>query len=649
MTESLKTKDTGFQGMGVVSFESRMADIMVKAVTSRGGRVVSAPSLQEIPLENNPEAFAFGEKLLAGKIDVMIFMTGVGARMLMDILALRYPLKDVLEKLSKSVIVARGPKPVHALKELGVPPTVTVPEPNTYFEILETLDLSRKSISLEGRTVAIQEYGVSSGELISGLKKRGAHVVQVPVYRWALPDDTRPLETALREIIEGKIQIAFFTNATQIRHVLRIASEKGWEKDLRKAFQAVVTVSIGPICSDALRECGLSVDFEPSHSKIGQLVSETAAQAVKLVEQKSGAGRIFKLQPKIETPEGLIQRRESVFLKACRREKTPFTPVWLMRQAGRYLPEYRKIRNKVSFIELCRNPELACEAAVTACERLKADAAILFSDILLIVEPLGLALEYSKEDGPVITGQVSAAKDVDALREINPAESLSFVWDAVRLTRACLKPEIPLIGFSGAPFTLASYIIEGGTSKAFLQTKRLMYSDSGAWHALLEKISRGLVRYLNGQVEAGADAIQIFDSWVGCLSPSDYREYVLPHTRSVIQGIKKGVPVIHFGTGTGTFLREMREAGGDVIGVDFRVDLDLAWQTLGQDCGIQGNLDPAILFSSPDKIRVQVKKILDQAAGKPGHIFNLGHGILPGTPVDNVTALVDFVHELSSK
>ena len=517
MTEPLKTRESGFQGMGVVSFESRMADVMAKAILSRGGVPFSAPSLQEIPLENNPEAFAFAEKLLTGKIDVMIFMTGVGARMLMDILALRYSREDVLKKLSSLVIVARGPKPVHALKELGVPVTVTVPEPNTYFEILEALDLSRKSVSLEGRTVAVQEYGIPAEDLMKGLKKRGANVIQVPVYRWALPADTQPLEEAIREIISGKIKIALFTNAMQVRHVLRVAAEKGWETDLRKAFQDVAISSVGPTCSEALRECGLTVDFEPSHSKIGHLVSETAAQAVKLVKHKSAGWPVFRLQPKKQAP---ADRRESAFLKACRREKTPFTPVWLMRQAGRYLPEYRKIRNKVSFIELCRNPELACEAAVTACERLKADAAILFSDILLIVEPLGLDLEYSKEDGPVITGQVSAAKDVDALREIEPAESLSYVFDAVRLTRSCLDPKTPLIGFCGAPFTLASYMIEGGTSKVFLNTKKFMAADPGAWNALMQKISRGLVKYLNGQIDAGPTPFRFLTAgWAASVLP----------------------------------------------------------------------------------------------------------------------------------
>jgi len=311
--------------------------------------------------------------------------------------------------------------------------------------------------------------------------------------------------------------------------------------------------------------------------------------------------------------------------------------------------EYREIRSKVPFLELCKNKELAAEVAVTAVEKIKADAAILFSDILLIVEPLGLGLEYTAEEGPVISGQVAAARDVDRLAEIEPAESLKFVFDAVRLTRASLDSKIPLIGFSGAPFTLASYVIEGGSSKSFVNTKRLMYADPGAWHALMEKISRGLIKYLNGQIEAGADAVQLFDTWVGCLGAEDYREFVLPHTRAVIQGLTPGVPVIHFGTGTAPFLDRIRAAGGDVIGADFRVELDEAWRIIGTDVGIQGNLDPVVLCSPREYIRTRVKRILEQAAGRPGHVFNLGHGVLPYTPEENVIALIEDVHELSRK
>lgn len=646
----MTTQTMEFNSARIVSFESRMADVMAQAITSRGGKVLSAPSMQEIPLEKNPEAFSFAERLLAGGIDMMIFMTGVGTRMLTEAIATRYPMDEIIRALSRVTTVARGPKPVKILKELGIPITITVPEPNTWFEILETLDLSRRSISLANRTVAIQEYGISNDELIKGLKKRGAHVIQVPVYRWALPDDVGPLEQAIQEIVAGRVQMVFFTNAMQIRHVLRVASAKGLERPFREAMKKIVTASIGPTCSEALRDSGLSVDFEPSHPKTGQLVAEVAECSQELIEEKRGTKKSFALDAKGgDSSAAKKARQESPFLKACRQEKTPFTPIWLMRQAGRYMKEYRQIRDKVSFAQLCRDKELIAEVTITAQEKIKADAAIIFSDILLIVEPLGLALEYEKEEGPVITGQVATARDIDRLQEVEPADSLSFVFDAIRLTRACLEPKIPLIGFSGAPFTLASYIIEGGGSKVFLNTKRLMHKDAGAWHALMEKISRGLVKYLNGQIDAGADAIQIFDSWVGCLNPEDYRRFVLPHTRSVIQALRKGVPVIHFGTGTGTFLKEMREAGGDVIGVDWRVDLDTAWQTIGYDRAIQGNLDPVVLCSSQEEIQKQTKRILDLAEGRPGHIFNLGHGILPSTPVENVVALVNFVHEMTHR
>jgi uroporphyrinogen decarboxylase len=338
----------------------------------------------------------------------------------------------------------------------------------------------------------------------------------------------------------------------------------------------------------------------------------------------------------------------SPFMRACRREPTEYTPVWLMRQAGRYMREYRDVRAKTSFLELCKTPELATEVTVYAAERLGVDAAIIFADILLIIEPMGLDLEFARGEGPLIHNPVRGLADVERLREVEDIAALDFVLEAIRQTRRALRPDLPLIGFAGAPFTLASYIVEGGASKNYVHTKQLMYADGGAWHAMMSLISRALVRYLNAQIAAGAQAVQLFDSWVGCLSRDDYREYVLPHTRSIIQNITPGTPVIHFGTGTAALLDLMREAGGDVIGLDWRVDLSDAWQRLG-DVAVMGNLDPVQLFSSPDFIRARAAHILSRAAARPGHIFNLGHGILPETPVDNVIALVDAVHELSQK
>ena len=332
-------------------------------------------------------------------------------------------------------------------------------------------------------------------------------------------------------------------------------------------------------------------------------------------------------------------------MRACRREAVPYTPIWLMRQAGRYMREYREVRAKTTFLELCKTPSLAAEVTVTAAERLGVDAAIIFADILLILEPMGIELEFAQGEGPVIHNPVRKAADVDRLREVEDPQALHFVYEAIAETRSALKPNIPLIGFSGAPFTLASYLIEGGGSKNYVHTKRLMYDDAGAWHTMMSLISRALAKYLNAQIEAGAQAVQLFDSWVGCLSPDDYREYVLPHTREVIRNVTPGVPVLHFGTGTAALLELMREAGGDVIGLDWRVRLDDGWRRVGNDVAVMGNLDPVALFAKQDVLRAYAKRILEQAGGRAGHIFNLGHGILPETPVDHVKAAVQIVRE----
>jgi len=298
-------------------------------------------------------------------------------------------------------------------------------------------------------------------------------------------------------------------------------------------------------------------------------------------------------------------------------------------------------------LELCKTPTLAAEVTVTAAERLGVDAAIIFADILLILEPMGIDLEFAQGEGPVIHNPVRSAVDVHRLIEVEDADALSFVYEAITLTRRELKPDIPLIGFSGAPFTLASYMVEGAGSKNYIHTKKLMYNDSGAWHEMMSLIARALVKYLNAQIGAGAQVVQLFDSWVGCLSPDDYREFVLPHSRAVIEGVKRGIPVIHFGTGTASLLELMREAGGDVIGLDWRVRLDEGWQRVGHDVAVMGNLDPITLFASRDALKSQTKRILEQAGGRVGHVFNLGHGILPETPVENVIALVEMVHEMT--
>jgi uroporphyrinogen decarboxylase len=339
----------------------------------------------------------------------------------------------------------------------------------------------------------------------------------------------------------------------------------------------------------------------------------------------------------------------SSLLLATRRQPTPYTPVWLMRQAGRYLPEYRALRARYGFLELCRNPEAAAEVTLQPVERLGVDAAILFADILLIVEPLGVGLEFTAGEGPRIRRPIRGEAQVAQLKPIDVEGGTPFVFETVRRVAGALSGRVPLIGFAGAPFTVASYLVEGGASRDYLHTKRLMYDEPAAWHRLLELLTVATARYLNGQVAAGAAAVQLFDSWVGTLGPADYRAFVLPHMRALLGALTPGVPVIHFGTGTAALLPLMREAGGDVMGLDWRVDLDRAWATVGYDVGVQGNLDPAALLAGLPFIRGRVKDILARAAGRPGHIFNLGHGVLPDTPVEHVKALIDMVHELSDR
>ena len=324
------------------------------------------------------------------------------------------------------------------------------------------------------------------------------------------------------------------------------------------------------------------------------------------------------------------------------------TPVWLMRQAGRYQPEYRALREKVDFLELCKRPDLCTEVMVRTVDQLDVDAAIIFSDLLLILEPMGLELEYAQGGGPVFHNPIRAPEDVDRLKELDDVTALSYVTETVRMTKAALENRTPVIGFAGAPFTLAAYAIEGGASRNYAKTKRFMVEDEGAWHALLGKITRAVVAYLNSQIDAGADVVQLFDSWAGCLSPNDYRRYAFPHTKAVFDAVTK-VPTINFATGNPELLPLLSEAGGDAIGLDWRVRLDVGWQRVGTDKAVQGNLDPVRLLGSKESLREAVRDILDQAAGRPGHIFNLGHGVLPDTPVENAKAVVEMVHRESEK
>jgi uroporphyrinogen decarboxylase len=338
------------------------------------------------------------------------------------------------------------------------------------------------------------------------------------------------------------------------------------------------------------------------------------------------------------------------FLRACRREPVDATPVWFMRQAGRYMAEYRAIREKHTLLEICRQPELATEVTLQPVRALGVDAAILFADILLPLEPMGAPFEFAAGEGPRFFSAVRDRAAVDALRIIDPAESLGHVLAAVRMIKKELAGKTPLIGFAGAPFTMASYVVEGGKSASYATTKRLMYREPEVWNALMVKLAEVVRRYLRAQIDAGADAVQLFDSWVGELSPLDYEAYVLPHVRHILTDVAStGVPVIHFGTGTAMLLRQMASAGGTVMGVDWATPLDWARRELGPDVAVQGNLEPLLLGAPRELLTARVDDVLRRAAGASGHVFNLGHGILPDTSPDVVKFVADLVHERTAR
>jgi len=339
----------------------------------------------------------------------------------------------------------------------------------------------------------------------------------------------------------------------------------------------------------------------------------------------------------------------SLFVRAAKAQPTERTPVWFMRQAGRYMSEYRAIRKRYSLIEICKTPEIAAQVTIEAAEILKVDAAIIFADLLLPLEVMGLPFHFAAGEGPKIDRPVRTVQDVADLRTDRAAD-LGYVSEAVKLVCRHFGDRLPVIGFCGAPFTLASYMIEGGGSRNYVFTKKMMYSAPGAWNELMSKLVSVTAEYSIDQVQAGADTIQVFDSWVGCLSVEDYRRYVLPHVTDLVRRLQKtGVPIIYFGTDSTTLLPSMKETGAEVIGLDWRIPLDAGWQSIRLKGAVQGNLDPVLLFADWKELKSRAEEILRRAAGRPGHIFNLGHGILPETPVENVKALCDFVRDHSAE
>ena len=641
----MTNETASFAGLRVAALESRRRDDMERLIARFGGQPFVSPSMREVPIESNREAIDFAYRVMTGEINIVIFLTGVGLKHLLTAIERHVDRQRFIDALSDVTTVVRGPKPAAVMRELGLTPTIKVPEPNTWRELLRSID---ENVPITNQKIGLQEYGKTNSSLIAGLEARGAEVIRVRVYQWELPVDSGPLEANVRAMAAGERDVLLLTSAHQVANMLRISADLGLEEQLRSAFKNMIVASIGPTTSEMLKQNDLPVDLEPEHPKMGHLVQECAARAANLL-----AGRTVSVQVKETTGKSVMDKQaawyDGPFMRACRRESSSVTPIWLMRQAGRYMAEYRVIRDKISFLDLCKDPALCAEVMCTAVKRLGVDAAIIFSDLLPILEPMGMDLEFAKGDGPVIHNPLRVAADVDRVQELTSMESLNFVTETVRLTRQELPAEIPVIGFAGAPFTLASYMIEGGGSRNYMHTKMLMYRDRGAWEVLMTKLSRSIARYLNAQIAAGAQCVQLFDSWAGCLSVQDYTQYVYPYVKQIIDSIAPGVPVINFATGNPALLPLLRGDNRTVVGIDWRIPLDDAWKVVGHDRAVQGNLDPLALLADQETLREMASDVLQRGSGRSGHIFNLGHGILQQTDVDQVIALVDMVHEMSAK
>lgn len=634
-----------FSRLRVAALESRRADDMVRMITKYGGEAFVSPSLREVPIDPNRDAIDFAYHVITGEITTVILLTGVGFRQLLRAIERHVDKQQFLDALSDITTVCRGPKPVAAMKEVGLSPTFRVPEPNTWRELLKTLDAN---VPLTNQTVGVQEYGVTNSSLIAGLEARGARVVPLRVYSWDLPEDVGPLEENISAIAAGERDVLLLTSAHQIVNLLRTAERLGLLTHLHQGLRRMVVASIGPTTSEMLYESDLPVDLEPEHPKMGHLVVAAATRSLEILQRKRSTPTpsIHMTNLSSATTETVQHSsHDSLFLRACRGEPTDRTPIWLMRQAGRYMAEYREVRKERTFLELCKDPKMCSEVMCFAVNKLGVDAAIIFSDLLPILEPLGFDLEFQKGDGPVIHNPIREASDLARVKELEDPDTLHFVYETVTQTRKDLPAEMPLIGFSGSPFTLASYAIEGGGSRQYLNTKKLMYSGGTAWDDLMGLLSRAIIAYANRQIAAGAQCIQLFDSWAGCLSPGDYRHYVLPHMHTILAGIAPGVPVINFATGNPELLPFLKGDHRTVVGVDWRIDLGEAWKRIDYERPVQGNMDPTVLLSTPEMIRGAANHVLEAAANRPGHIFNLGHGVLQYTPVENVIGLVEYVKQ----
>lgn len=631
-------------GLTIATLSDENLEAIGSAIADHGGK----PALYELEaseasnLENSTAEFA--NRLLTADIDTVIFVTGVGVNHVVDQASRTVDRQRFLDCLSDVKTIAGSSRAGTALRELNLQPSVTVDSARSWRDILMAID---RLSPVANQTVGLEESAGVYG-LVSGLEVRGARVVRMPIFAQTMPKRAQPAIDFFEQIEAGDFHAILFPFPENAVRFCFLAKHFGRARLTNHLLDNHIVLAVGAGTAEVLTDHGFVVDYATDATQIELAVDEIANQIDQIKKQKNII-RITMSGPATNNSDPNAPWYDSPFMKACRGEPTAVTPVWMMRQAGRYMAEYRAIRDKMSFLELCANPDLCSEVMCTAVNRLGVDAAIIFSDLLPILVPMGCDLEFVKGDGPVIHNPVRTSADVDRIKPLESNEPLQFVMDTVKQTRNDLPADMPLIGFAGAPFTLASYMIEGGSSRNFAHTKSLMYRDAGAWDQLMQHLSNSISLYLTGQIEAGAQCVQLFDSWAGCLSFEDYRQFAHPYVKRIIASLPSNVPVINFATGNPALLPLLADTQAAVIGIDWRTRLDDAWQTVGYDRAVQGNLDPTVLLTDKNEIRKQAKFVLDQAAGRAGHIFNLGHGILPQTPVDNAIALVDAVHEFSQK
>ena len=631
------------ESLSIAILAGREGEKLESAIRDHGGEAhVFLVNSNAASTSTEALANEFANRLLTAGIDTLVFVTGEGVRFTVDQAARGVDRQRFIDSIADVNTIAGSESAAEELVKLGITPTVSIGSADSWRDVLMAID---RLAPVVNQTVALEESG-DLYSLVSGLEARGGRVVRLPIHPQSIPANPQSAISFFEQLEASDFESILFSTPANAAKFCFLAKHFGRARLTNHLLDNHIVMTIGPGTAEILKDRGFVVDFSTQSDDVELAVEEIANQINQIKKQKSVI-RINMSGPASNNSDPNAPWYNSPFMRACRGEPTDVTPIWMMRQAGRYMAEYRAVRDKISFLDLCANPQLCSEVMCTAVNRLGVDAAIIFSDLLPILVPMGCDLEFVKGDGPVIHNPVRTAADVDRIKPLESNDPLQFVMDTVKQTRNDLPADMPLIGFAGAPFTLASYMIEGGASKNYANTKALMYSDHGAWHQLMEHLSSSISMYLIGQIESGAQCVQLFDSWAGCLSFEDYRLFAHPYVKKIIASLPSNVPVINFATGNPSLLPLLADTRAAVVGIDWRTRLDDAWQTVGYDRAVQGNLDPTVLLTQPKEIKKQAKFVLDQAAGRAGHIFNLGHGILPQTPVDNAIALVDAVHELS--